>query len=183
MGCALDGHRARPGAGRGAGGLLLAALLSAFPCSACAAASSGRAEDRGDTREPAGAAAGEPVPAVAPEDDAESAPDEGAAESERVIGELRFVRRGEDWYLVADGRRYRVLPDSLSLRFHDQATPEQRRAFLDARGFEVVRSNRLGVHDVEIGPGHHAVEWLAELTGHELVELVEVNTEGVYAEE
>lgn len=182
MGCALDGHRARPGAGRGAGGLLLAALLSAFPCSACAAASSGRAEDRGDTREPAGAAAGEPVP-VAPEDDAESAPDEGAAESERVIGELRFVRRGEDWYLVADGRRYRVLPDSLSLRFHDQATPEQRRAFLDARGFEVVRSNRLGIHDVEIGPGRHAVEWLAELTGHELVELVEVNTEGVYAEE
>lgn len=184
MRCVRTSHRLRPGPGRAAGALLLAALFSAVPCTACTAASSGRLRgDQNGRDETAAEAAGEPD-SEASQGAAERSNAQGTAEAEteRTIGGRRFLRRGEEWYLITDGRRYRVLPDSLSLRFRDQATPEQRQEFLDARGFAVVRRNRLGIHDVKLGAERHAVEWLGELAGHELLELVEVNTEGVYEE-
>ncbi|HEX5757624.1 MAG TPA: hypothetical protein VF121_00360 [Thermoanaerobaculia bacterium] len=154
---------------------ILLALLAAVaaPSTACATATAGGAQD--------GATGGGET--ATGDSEAAEAPGIGEEGVERTIAGRRFVRRGENWYLESGGRRFRVLPDSLSLQFQDGATEEERRDFLASRGFEVVRSNRLGILDVRTGPDRHAVDWLAELTGNEILALVDVHTEGAYEEE
>ena len=166
-------HRPRPAAGRDTSAILLAFLVTiAAPSTACATATTGGAQDEetGSGETVSGANAGQPGSAT-------------EADMERTIAGRRFVREGEDWYLESDGRRFRVLPHSLSLQFRDGATDEEQRDFLASRGFEIVRRNRLGILDVRTGADRHAVDWLAELTGNKLLALVDVNTEGAYEAE
>lgn len=119
-------------------------------------------------------AAGAPVA-----DSVQSGDERGGAP---LTGDHRFVQRGDDWFVASAGQLYRIQPRSLSLRFTDDATAAEREEFLAARGFEVVRRNRLGILDVRTPPGRHAVEWFGELSGNRLLDLVDVNTEGSFEE-
>jgi hypothetical protein len=160
-------------------GAILVVLLAAAvaPFTACTTATAGGASSE------SGASVDRPGAATGATQAAAAAGFRGEADGERTIAGRRFVRRGEDWYLEADGRRFRVLPHSLSLQFRDGVTAEEREEFLAGRGFEVVRRNRLGILDVRTGPDRHAVDWLAELAGNEMLALVDVHTEGAYEEE
>lgn len=178
MGLTPLDRRYLPGV-RAARAMSLALVIVAVATSAaCAAAGAGRSQDSQIGVDRTAGEASTVVAAGAPD-----AVTEDEKDSERTIAERRFVRRGEDWYLESEGRRFRVLPHSLSIRFREAATADERRDFLTSRGFEVIRENRLGILDVRTGPDRHAVDWLAELTGHELLALIEVHTEGTYEEE
>lgn len=99
---------------------------------------------------------------------------------EILLQEKRFVREGDDWYLLAPERRFLVIPNSLSVKFKEGTSESDRADFLAAHDFRVVRDNRLGIHDLECASERHAVEYMTELQSHPLLEFIEVNTVGVY---
>ncbi len=103
--------------------------------------------------------------------------------TEILIEQKKFTRKASTWYLESTGRLYEVIPDSLSLKFKEETTPEQRREFLHSYQLTVVRKNRLGIYDVKITSQKNAVEYFTDLQAHELLEFVEVNTLGVYETE
>lgn len=103
-----------------------------------------------------------------------------APTTEMIIQEKRFKRKENKWYLESNGRLYEVIPNSLSLKFKKQTTPEQRQEFLDTYQLRVIRKNRLGIYDVETQTQKIALEYFADLHDHLMLEFIEVNTLGVY---
>jgi hypothetical protein len=119
---------------RATSAIVLALLVAVVALStACVTATAGEAQNGktggGETSSTSGVSVGQPGSATGTAEAVEIASARGEADMERTIAGRHFVRRGEDWYLESDGRRFRVLPHSLSLQFRDGATEEERRDF------------------------------------------------------
>jgi hypothetical protein len=103
--------------------------------------------------------------------------------TEVIIQQKRFRRKNGKWYLESTGRLYEVIPQSLTLKFKEETTLEQRREFLHTYQLTVVGKNRLGIYDVKIACQKNSVDYFGDLHDHELLEFIEVNSRGVYEKE
>ncbi len=96
-----------------------------------------------------------------------------------------FVQRGADWFIVDRGREYRVAPDLVSVRLHAPAenfgawAAQQPSAHL-LEGLTVLRSNRLGVVDLQLPAGRDVFGVLAALRASADVDFAEAVTIGSY---
>ena len=94
-------------------------------------------------------------------------------ESQRV-----YEQRGEDIILLENGQEFVVDQDVITVRFKDHRALHQ--ATLDGplKNCELVRSNRLQIHDLKIPSGTNPVDFVAELEATGLFDFAEVNALG-----
>jgi subtilisin family serine protease len=97
-----------------------------------------------------------------------------------------FVRDGDGWLKLESGIAFRVDPGTVTVRFaepvDDVVSALRQLAAGDAglSGLELVRSNRLGVHDLGLPPGADPLAVAAALRATGRFEFVEENAFGVY---
>jgi hypothetical protein len=100
--------------------------------------------------------------------------------TEIIFNKKRFVKKNQKWYLRSAGDLYEIIPYSLSLKFKDDIPAAQRQEFLNSNNLKLLRQNRLGIYDLELPQGMHALDLYFEIHEHPLLEFVEVNTLGSY---
>jgi subtilisin family serine protease len=114
----------------------------------------------------------------------------GSAANAQDRAPRTYEQRGADWYVTDGTGSYRVDPEVISVRFRAPigSLEQFRAASVELPGpegaaiaaLQVVRSNRLGIHDLRLPAGADLFLVLAALRSTGLVEFAEENTIGVW---
>lgn len=105
-----------------------------------------------------------------------------AATQQISVAGQSFEIVGGEPYLVANGQRFAVEPDVVTVRFRDTVAPLARTNLFARLGTRVVRENRLGIIDLHVPEGRSTLDFLADLHASGLFEFAEANAFGEYTQ-
>ncbi len=103
-----------------------------------------------------------------------------AQAQETTLNGKTYVFSNGRWYQVFQSKRFEVMANVISVKFKSDVEPDRIAAFIAQMGGRVIRSNRLGIHDIEIPEGADPLEMVKAYQAGGLVEFAEPNTYGEY---
>ena len=102
------------------------------------------------------------------------------SQQEIEINGRQYLRKDGRIYQRSNGQDYEVIANSLSLKFKQSITDQDRMKFLKKHNLTVIRKNKLGVFDVELPAGADILNILCKLKEETELDFIEVNTRGAY---
>lgn len=105
--------------------------------------------------------------------------------NDSLVTEIRlrdklYVNKDGKWYASLGGTLYEIIPDILSIKFKKDVSDKSWNSFLEKNSLQFLEKNRLGIFDVKITSGRHAIFYFIELYQNPLLDFIEMNIKENY---